>query len=156
MSRNGYTVLVEAPSYGDYTEQDRESPQRKKKSQKGPTEKSSLMAQVQNVKDKNVYVFSDGTVASNDDETIELNQMTQRGATAGHSRSYKSTTSSNQYEDIETKEIPLEKTDSLQSLSIKFRCSVSICFSSACLEGCKNDTSCVISYQKKKELSGEI
>lgn len=106
MSRKGYQRLSDEGSYA-------------------ASELSSLTAQVQNVKGKKVYVFGDGTVASDNEDTdnMELTHMTQRG----HNKTYKSTKSSQPYEDVLIKEIPLHKDDTLQSLSIKFRCPVSPC-----------------------------
>ena len=123
MSRNGYAKLDD-----EYSGQERADNKRKRKSKHtgatGFTESSSLVGQVQNVKSKNVYVFSDGTVTDNPNESMELTSMTQRVQSGSSQKSYKST-SSNQYDDIVTKEIPLQKSDTLHSLSIKFRCPVS-------------------------------
>lgn len=87
------------------------------------SESSSLTAQVQNVKGKKVYVFGDGTIASDNEDAddMELTHMTQRG----QHKTYRSTNSHQQYDDVLVKEIPLHRDDTLQSLSIKFRCPVS-------------------------------
>ena len=73
-----------------------------------------------------MYVFSDGTVVDHEDDSLEMNEMTQRiKSSSNQPRSYSSTASSSHYTDVITKEIPIESTDTLQGLSIKFRCPVS-------------------------------
>lgn len=136
MSRNGYSRLTDSPSYGEYTENNGGDRRKKKKSSHqggagstepaGSTEQSRLTSQPPQARSSSrVYVNSDGTMADGAEEAIELSSMTQRShADAKPQRSYKSTGSS-RYEDVVTKEIPLDKTDTLQSLSIRFRCSVS-------------------------------
>lgn len=127
MSKHGYSKFVDSPSYGNYSDRpiNDGSKQTQKKSRhndsSGSSETSGLIAQPQNVKNKNVYVFSDGTVADAPDESIELSNMTQRSQLGQGQKSYKSTS---RHEDVVTKEIPVEKTDTLRSLSIRFRCPV--------------------------------
>lgn len=121
-SRGGYVQLVdESESSSSSRRQVTSSGDKKSK------ETSRLVGgQVQNVKSKNVYVFSDGTVADHEDDPLEMNEMTQRiKSSSNQPRSYSSTGSSSQYADVITKEIPIENTDTLQGLSIKFRCPVS-------------------------------
>lgn len=129
MSRKGYTKLVDAPSYENYSasaaDESRSRDNGNRSNGRGMQESSRLVAEPQNVKSKNVYVFGDGTIADTEDETLELTQMSRRSNQNSGAGSYKSTASSSQYDDIVTKEIPLQKTDTLQSLSIKFRCPVS-------------------------------
>jgi len=138
MSKKGYTKLLDSQdNYNGYSTQDGDKDKRKQRhrSHSNETESNILiedrakqLGQMQNTKSKKVYVFSDGTIADTEDETVELTQMTRRGtALPGDSQSQRSykTMASSQFDDIITKEIPLHKTDTLQSLSIKFRCPVS-------------------------------
>ena len=122
-SRGAYVQLVDesdSPSTSSSRRQVTSSGDKKSK------ETSRLVGEVQNVKNKNVYVFSDGTVVDHEDDSLEMNEMTQRiKSSSNQPRSYSSTASSSHYADVITKEIPIESTDSLQGLSIKFRCPVS-------------------------------
>lgn len=89
------------------------------------SENTSLRSQTHGATPKKVYVFGDGTVVDNvTEDTLELTEMSQR---LGTQKSYKSTSKSQSHaEDIVVKEIPLVKDDTLHSLSIRFRCPVSI------------------------------
>ncbi|XP_067929187.1 lysM and putative peptidoglycan-binding domain-containing protein 3-like isoform X2 [Watersipora subatra] len=122
MSRNGYSKLPSSLAYDDYEDMEADQPRKKRKpkSPHGSGEKKSLIAPNKN---KNVYVFPDGTVSEHEDETIELSSLPQKSP-ATSQRSYKSTRLS-QHSDVIIKEIPLTKTDTLHGIAIKFRCSVS-------------------------------
>lgn len=119
-NRKGYVQLV------DESEPPASGRRKVGASQNQSQETSRLVGQVQNVKSSNVYVFSDGTVADHEEDSHEMNEMSQRiTSSSSQPRSYSSTSKSNPYADIITKEIPIESTDTLQGLSIKFRCPVS-------------------------------
>lgn len=108
MNRKGYSAL----SNDDY---EYTAPHSSYGSSSSAVESSRLMPQ--NPSKKAVYVFSDGTVRDSE-EIVEMSQMSQRQKT------YRSTGAQQYDSDVTIKEIPLTKDDTLQSLSIKFRCSV--------------------------------
>jgi len=118
MSRKGYQRLGTENDALDIKSSGRSTRSRSNSDKTRDT--APLMGLVQNVKSKNVYVFGDGTMGDDEDETHELTSMTQRAG----KRTYQST-SANPYDDVQCTEIPLQKDDTLQSISIKFRCPVS-------------------------------